>query len=87
MSRMMIINNVNFLREVYDNSLVGIIVVDRNLRIAFVNKIVELFTGYSEDELQGMDVFRIAHPEDHEKIMDAYEKGLKGKPYSWSSGI
>lgn len=80
MSRMMIINNVNFLREVYDNSLVGIIVVDRNLRIAFVNKIVELFTGYSEDELQGMDVFRIAHPEDHEKIMDAYEKGLKGKP-------
>ncbi len=74
-----VINNSGFWKEVVENSLVGVFVVDEDLKIRYVNKIVETFTGYSKDEIYRIGVFRLAPEEEHEMIIQNYLKGLKGE--------
>lgn len=76
-------NNTNgfdarFWKDVVENTLAGIFVMDENLRFRYVNKIVEIATGYSRDELYKMDVFNLAPEEEHHKILEAREEAKKG---------
>ncbi len=71
--------DVNFWKEVVENLLAGVFVVDDKLRLRYVNKIVELATGYDREELYSMRIFHLAHEEDYPKIFEAYRKARKGE--------
>lgn len=77
---MNLMNDPESLSKIVENSLVGLIIVDENLRIKYVNKVVEMTTGYKKEEICGMDVFELVVPEHHEKVAKAYKKGIGGKP-------
>ncbi len=70
--------DAKFWRDVVENSLAGIFIIDEKLRFRYVNKVVEIATGYSRDEIYRMSVFDLAPEEDHPKIFEACERVLKG---------
>lgn len=69
-----------FYRMLVDNSFAGIYIL-QNGRYVFINKAVAKGTGYSEEELLGMDdPFQIIHPEDRDKVYYNYpEKRVRGQ--------
>lgn len=71
--------NANFWREVVENLLAGVFLVDEKLRLRYVNKIVEIATGYRRDELYSMRVFHLAHEDDYPKIFEAYNRAITGE--------
>ncbi len=71
--------DAKFWRDVVENALAGIFIIDEKLRFRYVNRIVEIATGYSRDEIYNMSVFDLAPEEDHLKILEARERGVKGE--------
>lgn len=62
-----------------ENSLTGIS-INLDGRLVFVNdRFAEIF-GYSRDELMGMEVWRLVHPEDRALVEDMRRKRLRGEP-------
>ncbi|WP_202318861.1 sensor histidine kinase [Archaeoglobus neptunius] len=68
-----------FWKDVVENSLTGVIIVDESLKIRYVNRIIEITTGYTKEEFRRMSVFELIPEEEHHKILDAYRKGLGGE--------
>lgn len=67
-----------FYRMLVDNSFAGIYIL-QNGRFVFINKAAAKGTGYSEEELLGMDdPFQIIHPEDRDKVYYNYLKSESG---------
>ncbi|MET1125006.1 MAG: PAS domain S-box protein [Archaeoglobaceae archaeon] len=66
-------------KKIADESLAGIYVHDRNLRILYVNEVVERATKYSRDELLKMRVTDLVYPEDRPKVMEIVREALSGK--------
>jgi len=59
------------------NSLTGIF-IEQNGRIAFANERFANIYGYSKEELAGMDVLDLVHPEDRRLIREITKKRLSG---------
>ena len=68
-----------FWQIVTDKSLAGIYVHDTEFRIVYVNDIVERVTKYRKDELIGMSVFDLIHPDDVERVSELLDKMFKGE--------
>ncbi len=51
-------------RQVVENAPVGVTLVDRDFRFTFVNRAFSKMLGYSAEELKGMAIKTITHPED-----------------------
>lgn len=60
-------------RAVCENSLTAIYIFQDG-KLRFVNRQFEKFSGYSRDELLGMEFWKLVHPEDREIVK---ERGLK----------
>jgi len=74
------LNDPESLWKIIENSLVGVIIFDKNLKIKYVNRAVESTTGYKKEEICGMNAFDLVAPEHLEKIANGYRKGIEGKP-------
>jgi len=74
------LNDPESLWKIIENSLVGVIIFDKNLKIKYVNRAVESTTGYKKEEICGMNAFELVAPEHLEKIANGYRKGIEGKP-------
>ncbi len=61
-------------RTLYDNSPLGIIQLDNQLRFLSVNPTFEQIVGYTESELKQKTIFEITHPDDIEKSKIAADK-------------
>lgn len=61
-----------------ENSLIGIY-IDQDERIQFANKRLGHIFGYSRDELAGMDVLDLVHPEDKQLVKQIRERRLQGR--------
>jgi PAS domain S-box-containing protein len=66
------------LRTLCDSSPVGIYII-QDRKIQYVNPKFQELTGYSEDELLGMDSFRLVLPEDRNMVRENTVKMLKGE--------
>ena len=64
-----------------NSSPVGVYVV-QNRKFQFANPQFQKYTGYSEDELLGMDSLSLVYPEDREEVRENAAKMLKGNHYS-----
>jgi len=51
-------------RAVFENSSVGIVLIDENIRVVSANDAYQKMVGYTESELQKMDPREYTHPED-----------------------
>jgi len=73
----------NKYQNIVDNALDIIFTTDMQGRITFVNKVSSEITGYSMEELTGMDYLRLVHPDYHEAIDKLFASQLRDKtPYS-----
>jgi len=70
--------DAKFWKDVVENALAGIFIIDEKLRFRYVNRVVEIATGYSRDEIYNMSVFDLA-PEDRPKILETCERVVKGE--------
>jgi len=70
--------DAKFWKDVVENALAGIFIIDEKLRFRYVNRVVEIATGYSRDEIYNMSVFDLA-PEDRPKILETRERVVKGE--------
>jgi PAS domain S-box-containing protein len=72
-------------RALSSSSPVGIYIVQEG-RFQYVNPQFSRYTGYSEDELLGMESLRLVHPEDTDVVRENAVKMLKGErstPYEY----
>jgi len=72
-------------RTLCDSSPVGIYII-QDRKIQYVNPKFQELTGYSEDELLGIDYFRLVLPEDRNMVRENAVKMLKGErsyPYEF----
>ncbi len=66
-------------KKVVDDNIIGISII-KDDRFIYVNKIVEVFSGYSRDELYQMDSYKnLVYHEDIEKLENAIREVKKGK--------
>ncbi|MES0349873.1 MAG: PAS domain S-box protein, partial [Desulfobacteria bacterium] len=61
-----------------ENSLTGIY-IDQDGKILFANKRFSEIYGYSEDEVLGMETWRLVHPEDRDLTDEIRAKRIKGE--------
>ncbi len=54
------------------------VIVIQDKKVVFMNSQVEKFTGMKKDELLGREFLSIVHPDDAKKVMENYEKRLRG---------
>ncbi len=66
---------------VFDNAPVGIIQLDEERRYISANATYCKFIGYSEEELRGMTMFQLTHPDDLE-VTKLMSENLKSGDYS-----
>lgn len=66
-------------RAVFNNASVGIDLVDRDGRFLEVNETLSSFLGYTQDELKGLRIFDITHPEDVDKSVKSYSEFIMGE--------
>ena len=59
-------------RSIFEHSIVGIGATDRERRYLWANPALQNMLGYSEEELRGLTLADVTHPDDH----DATERGL-----------
>lgn len=74
-----------FFRVLFNNSPTGIYIV-QNGKLKFVNPQFQKLTGYSKDELSGMDPLRLVFPGDRNMVRENAVKLLKGErnsPYEY----
>lgn len=65
-------------RSLIDNTRDGVFVI-QDSKIRFVNNAFINMTGYSENELLGMDMSALLIPEDRERIVDYYRRRQAGE--------
>jgi PAS domain S-box-containing protein len=65
-------------RAYFEQSPVGILIIDHDLRVVDANRTVCEITGYRRDELVGSSVAAITHPEDMERVTDVAQQILDG---------
>ncbi len=65
-------------RRIFEESGIGILLVDQSGRIARSNPAFQRMLGYSEDELDGMNIRDITYPEDLPATLALYEKMAEG---------
>ncbi len=74
-----------FWRKVVDNSLTGIYICDSELRLIYVNDIVEVATGYKKEELIGEKVSILAAEKDEEEQMKVFLKVFEGETVTYET--
>jgi PAS domain S-box-containing protein len=67
-----------FYRALLEQTRDLITVVDRNGTIMFRNRSTEQTLGYSPAELVGRNVFEFIHPDDQDRVRQAFEQALDG---------
>lgn len=72
------LEGINF-EDIVEESLAGVYIHDENLKIVYVNKIVERATRYSKDELIGMNILQLAHGDDVAKLVEVAKRVMSGK--------
>ena len=65
-------------RYLVENANDAILIVQDQV-IKFANPRTQELTGYSIQELQGMNLFDLCHPEERETIVDCYRRRLQGE--------
>jgi len=69
-------------RELAEKSPLGVVIADEKGDHLYVNKRFAEITGYSIDELIGMNGFEVlTRPEDKRKYIERMEKRMKGEPH------
>jgi PAS domain S-box-containing protein len=69
-------------RELAEKSPLGVVIADEKANHLYVNKRFAEITGYSIDELIGMNGFEVlTRPEDKRKYIERMEKRMKGEPH------
>jgi len=66
------------LAATYAHAAIGIAEVDEEGRVLRCNETVAAITGYEREELLGLSIFDLTHPEDREWDRDNYRKQTKG---------
>jgi PAS domain S-box-containing protein len=68
------------LRTIVDHVPLGVRYTDMRRRLLEVNPAFCQLTGYSAAELIGMDVARLHHPDDRDKVVRAFDAVVRGEP-------
>jgi len=74
------IQNELFFRNLFINSLDGLLLTDENGLITFASSSITPILGYSDDEVLGTNTFDYAHPDDKVTAQAAFMNELMGKP-------
>jgi two-component system chemotaxis response regulator CheY len=77
-SDVQVLKNLDF-AKILDGALVECYIFDEDGKIVYVNDIVSAFTGYSKDELAGMNAFNLVYEEDIQKAKEARNRSSLGK--------
>lgn len=72
--------NLESFRAVAANANDGVIIAAGKGTFVYANKRMAKMTGYCVDELIGLGIKDLLHPDEFEKVMDRYKKRLAGKP-------
>ena len=65
-------------RTLIENIQDGVFIIEKD-KIIFVNEALARMTGYSIDEMNGMDFSRVIAPEDREMVISRYHKRQSGE--------
>ncbi|MDT8387280.1 MAG: diguanylate cyclase [Thiogranum sp.] len=76
----MITDSPTFLGKVVDQLVDAICVVDREGRFIFVSAACERLFGYSREELIGMNMIELVHPEDRERTLKTAAEIMRDRP-------
>ena len=71
-------------RAVFENASLGIALMTGNRIVLDSNKAMQDLLGYSEQELRGLNLVDVTHPEDHPKNLDYLPELLEGKRKSYT---
>jgi len=74
----------SMLDTVFNESRVGMAIVDIQGNIVNINPALRSMFGYSEDELKQMTFVDLTHPDDIKKDVDRFEKVIRGEISSYS---
>ncbi|MDD5218611.1 MAG: PAS domain S-box protein, partial [Candidatus Omnitrophica bacterium] len=66
-------------RALAENANDGILITADEGKLVYANKRAAGMTDYMADELPGMDIKKLIHPDEQEKLMKNYEKRIKGE--------
>lgn len=77
-SQQELINNEEKFRMLIQQASDGIIITDETGRLINVNEAVEKITGYSETELQGMNIYSLFYDSDGMSLPFRYNEMMKG---------
>jgi len=66
-------------RSLFDNLSVGVAMIERDGRVSAVNKTVCHFLDYSQEELIGMPLSELIHPEDLDADRDLFKPIINGE--------
>lgn len=77
----MSINEINsqHWEKIFNESPIGIALIDKNAKYIKVNSKVQEITGYSESELIGISIFNITHPSDQLPEEQMFKKLISGE--------
>ncbi len=67
-------------RRAFDEGPLGMMFIDREHRIAHVNRAMCKMLGYERDEFVGQNFDRFADPDDHEQFLDMSEEADPSQP-------
>ena len=71
--------NEELLRRYYDNTLIGMAIIDVDKRFIQVNETLCDMTGYSREELMGMKWEELTYPDDLEAAQEKFKRILAGE--------
>jgi PAS domain S-box-containing protein len=69
-----------FYRNLFANSLDGILLTDESGKIYFSSSAVKMTLGYDIEEINGRNAFEFVHPEDHQKALAAFMNEVDESP-------
>ena len=70
-------------RATFNNAAVGIDLVDSDGRFIQVNDTLAHFLGYTQQELEGLTILDVTHPEDSAKSKEMYDALVRGETESY----
>ena len=68
-----------YFKAIFDNAVIGIILVDSNRKILKFNQAVLNFLKYSEEEFSSISIDMITHPDDLESNLKLFKEIVSGK--------
>jgi PAS domain S-box-containing protein len=68
-----------FWKQIVEDSLAGVYILDNELRLLYVNNVVERAIGYTKEELYLRKATEIAHEEDREALEKLAKKVFNGE--------